>query len=54
MKYFEFGKENTELMVMLHGGGTSYLGVLPTAREMTKVYHVLLVRTGDGVQVPYG
>ena len=43
MKYFEFGKENSELMVMLHGGGTSYLGVLPTAREMAKVYHVLLV-----------
>ena len=42
MKYFEFGKENTELMVMLHGG-MSYLGVLPTAREMAKVYHVLLV-----------
>ena len=43
MKYLEFGKENAELMVMLHGGGTSYLGVLPTAREMAKVYHVLLV-----------
>ena len=25
MKYFEFGKENKELMVLLHGGGTSYL-----------------------------
>ena len=36
MKYFEFGKENAELMVMLHGGGTSYLGVLPTAREMAE------------------
>ena len=28
MKYFEFGNENEELMVLLHGGGTSYLGVL--------------------------
>ena len=28
MKYFEFGKENKELMGLLHGGGTSYLGVL--------------------------
>ena len=43
MKYFEFGKENPELMVMLHGGGTSYLGMLPTAKEMAKVYHVVLV-----------
>lgn len=43
MKYFEFGSENPELMVMLHGGGTSYLGMLPTANKMAKVYHVVLV-----------
>ena len=43
MKYFEFGTENPELMVMLHGGGTSYRGMLPTAREMAKGYHVVLV-----------
>lgn len=43
MKYFEFGTGNSELMVMLHGGGTSYLGMLPTAKEMAKVYHVVLV-----------
>ena len=43
MKYFEFGTENPELMVMLHGGGTSYLGMLPTAKETAKVYHVVLV-----------
>ncbi len=43
MKYFEFGAENPELMVMLHGGGTSYRGMLPTAKEMAKVYHVVLV-----------
>ena len=43
MKYFEFGTENPELMVMLHGGGTSYFGMLPTAKEMAKVYHVVLV-----------
>ena len=43
MKYFEFGRENTELMVMLHGGGVSYIGALPAAEEMAKVYHVMLV-----------
>lgn len=42
MKYFEFGRENPELMVMLHGGGTSYRGALPAAKEMAKVYHVVL------------
>lgn len=43
MKYFEFGRENPELMVMLHGGGVSYLGALPAAEEMAKTYHVVLV-----------
>lgn len=43
MKYFELGTENSELMVMLHGGGTSYRGVLPTAKEIAKSYHVVLV-----------
>ena len=43
MKYFEFGKENKELMVLLHGGGTSYLGVLPTAKKIAERYHVILV-----------
>ena len=43
MKYFEFGRENPEVMVMLHGGGVSYRGMLPAAKEMAKVYHVVLV-----------
>ena len=43
MKYFEFGKENEELMVLLHGGGTSYLGILPTAKKIAEKYHVILV-----------
>lgn len=43
MKYFEFGKENKELMVLLHGGGTSYLGILPTAKKIAERYHVILL-----------
>ena len=42
MKYYEFGKENEELMVLLHGSGTSYLGVLPTAKKIAEKYHVIL------------
>ncbi len=42
MKYFEFGTEHPELMVILHGGGVSYLGALPAAKEMAKVYHMVL------------
>lgn len=43
MKYFEFGQENSELLVMLHGGGVSYRGMLPSAKELAKNYHVVLV-----------
>jgi len=43
MKYFEFGNENPELMVMLHGGGVSYRGAQGAAEEMAKTYHVVLV-----------
>ena len=30
-------------MVLLHGGGTSYLGVLPTAKKIAEKYHVVLL-----------
>ena len=43
MKFFEFGKEHEELMVLLHGGGTSYLGILPTAQKIASRYHVVLL-----------
>lgn len=37
MKYFEFGQEHPELMVMPHGG-VCYCGALPVAEEMAKTY----------------
>lgn len=43
MKYFEFGQEHSELMVMLHGSGVSYLGMLPTAQKLAERYRVVLV-----------
>lgn len=43
MKYFELGKENKELVVVLHGGGVSYQGAAPTAEVLAKKYHVILV-----------
>lgn len=43
MKYFEYGKDNKELVVMLHGGGVSYRGAEPTARIIAEKFHVLLV-----------
>lgn len=30
-------------MVMLHGGGVSYLGMLPTAQKLAERYYVVLV-----------
>ena len=38
MKYFEFGQEHPELIVMLHGGGVCYRGALPVAEEIAKTY----------------
>ena len=43
MKYFEFGTSNPELLVILHGGGTSYRGAEPSARLLSQKYHVVLV-----------
>ncbi|MCM1044626.1 MAG: alpha/beta fold hydrolase [Candidatus Gastranaerophilales bacterium] len=43
MKFFEFGKEHEKLMVMLHGGGVSYLGAVPVAETVAKKFHVVLV-----------
>ena len=34
MKYFEFGQQNETLMVLLHGGGVCYRGVLPVAERL--------------------
>lgn len=43
MKYFEYGQDQKELMVILHGGGTSYRGAEPSARLLGQKYHVILV-----------
>ncbi len=43
MKYFEYGKEHGEIAVILHGGGTSYRDVEPTAKLLGEKYHVILV-----------
>lgn len=43
MKYFEYGTEHKELVVILHGGGTSYKGAEPTAKLLGETFHVILV-----------
>ena len=43
MKYFEYGKEHGGIAVILHGGGTSYRGVEPTAKLLGEKHHVILV-----------
>ena len=43
MKYFEFGQQNETLMVLLHGGGVCYRGVLPVAQRLAKDFHVVVV-----------
>ena len=43
MKYFTFGQETDPLVVILHGGGTSYRGAEPTARLLGERFRVVLV-----------
>lgn len=43
MKFFEFGTENSEIMVIFHGGGICYRAGIPTAEVLAKKYHVVLV-----------
>lgn len=43
MKYFEFGQENEKLMVLLHGGGVCYRGVMPVAEVLAREFHVVVV-----------
>lgn len=43
MKYFEFGTENPEIMVIFHGGGICYRAAIPTAEILSQKYHVILV-----------
>ena len=42
MKYFEFGQEHPELMVMLHGG-VCYRGALTVAEKMATCYFFNIV-----------
>lgn len=42
MKYFEFGPQDAEVMVILHGGGICYRAALPVAEKMAKTCHVVL------------
>ncbi len=43
MKYFEFGKDQKEILVFLHGGGTSYKASVQVAEFLGQRYHVILV-----------
>lgn len=43
MKYWEYGRENPELLVMFHGGGTWYLGAQPAAVRLEERFPVILV-----------
>lgn len=49
MKIIEFGKENKDVIMMLHGGGLSWWNYRDIARVLSDRYHVLLpVLDGHG------
>lgn len=42
MKYIEYGKENKETVILLHGGGLSWWNYKEAANTLKKNYHVIL------------
>ena len=42
MKYIEYGKENKEVMILLHGGGLSWWNYREAAELLQSQYHVIL------------
>jgi len=42
MNYVEFGKENSKVIILLHGGGLSWWNYKDTAESLQKNYHIIL------------
>ena len=42
MKYVEYGKENNEIILLLHGGGLSWWNYEEVAKLLEKEYHIIL------------
>jgi len=42
LKYIEYGKENKEVMILLHGGGLSWWNYREAAELLQSEYHVIL------------
>ena len=41
MKYIEYGKENSEVIMMLHGGGLSWWNYRKEAELLCDEYHII-------------
>ena len=42
MKYIEYGKQNSEVIILLHGGGLSWWNYREVAQQLIDDYHVIL------------
>lgn len=42
MKYMEYGTQNPETIILLHGGGLSWWNYREAARFLQEHYHVIL------------
>ena len=42
MTVIEYGKQNTEIIILLHGGGLSWWNYREVAKPLEKDYHVIL------------
>ena len=42
MNYIEYGKENSDVIVLLHGGGLSWWNYKEAAERLQMDYHVII------------
>ena len=42
MNYIEYGKENNNVIILLHGGGLSWWNYREVAEKLSSDYHIIL------------
>ena len=42
MKYVEYGKDNKDVIILLHGGGLSWWNYREVAEKLSNNYHIVL------------
>ena len=52
MNYVEYGKENSDVIILLHGGGLSWWNYKEVAERLQTDYHVVLPEYSCAAEPP--